>query len=265
MKCYEVNAFTREARGGNPAAVCLLSESKPDHWKQDLAAYYNFSETAFVELGKTPAIRWFTPTCEVNLCGHATLAAASILFKEDMKDQTEIMFQSKSGALKVTQKSSILALDFPLMSVEPLPVDPTLAEALGCALLFQAKSGEDFLLEVESDEVVRKLQPNFEQLKAFKVRGFSVSAKDSSGKYDFISRFFAPRMGIPEDPVTGSAHCSLYPYWQEKLQKDQLFAYQASERGGELRLSTAGTDRVLIAGEAYVVGKREIPKGLRDN
>jgi PhzF family phenazine biosynthesis protein len=239
MKIIQVDAFTNQPFSGNPAAVCVLSETKPDTWLQNVAAEMNLSETAFL----LPQIdgfnlRWFTPTVEVDLCGHATLASAHVLWSEGyLTDLQAALFHTTSGLLIAHKKGEWIELNFPASLSQKVDVPPQLIEALGitCQSVWQNSLG--YLVELESAELVTKLQPNFELLKNLSVSKITVTSKaEPSSEYDFISRFFAPALGINEDPVTGSAHCSLAPFWRERLHKDEFLAYQASKRGGVVKV-----------------------------
>jgi PhzF family phenazine biosynthesis protein len=218
---FQVDAFTDHAFAGNPAAVCLLSEPKDDRWMQAVAQEMNLSETAFLlEEEDGYRLRWFTPKVEVDLCGHATLASAHVLFTEKSPPATApIHFYTNSGLLKAERKGDLIELDFPAEpAAETLPT-PGLLEALGVSARYVGKNRFDFLVEVESEDVVRKTAPDFAQLATIEVRGVIVTSRAATAQYDFVSRFFAPWAGINEDPVTGSAHCCLGPYWKERLGK----------------------------------------------
>ncbi len=248
----QVDAFTKEKFKGNPAAVCILEKAADEKWMQDVALEMNLSETAFlypVENGYD--LRWFTPVAEVDLCGHATLATAHVLFldKHVSKDTT-ISFHTRSGELKVSRDEELIYLDFPALPPERCIAPEGLLEALGVDSTNIYKSKFDLLVEVDSEDEIKKLEPDFTALAKCEARGVIVTAKAKS-KFDFISRFFAPAFGINEDPVTGSAHCVLAPYWSKKLGKENLFAYQASSRGGEVRLEMKG-DRVILGGQAVI-------------
>lgn len=259
IKIYQVDAFANQIFSGNPAAVCILERQADTEWMQNLAAEMNLSETAFlIASGDGYNLRWFTPTVEVDLCGHATLASAHILWEEGYLDQDEIAnFYTKSGLLSATKNSDIIELDFPAEVEEESPVPSGLKEGLGLNPIYVGKNRFDYLFQVESDEQVRNLEPNFELLKIVPSRGIIVTSLSSSSEYDFVSRFLAPNTGIDEDPVTGSAHCCLGPYWGRKLGKSTLNAYQASKRGGTVQVKLID-ERVILGGKAITVFRGEI-------
>ncbi len=251
---YQVDAFTNQLFAGNPAAICLLEQWPEDQTLQNIAAENNLSETAFLMKNTSGyQLRWFTPVVEVDLCGHATLAAAHILFHHLHFEQPEISFLSKSGVLKVTKAGDQLTMDFPADSPIPYPLEPILLEALGLdqGTVFRGKT--DLMVVVDHENVVARMKPNFYQLEKFGVRGIIVTAEGE--QVDFVSRFFAPRSGVNEDPVTGSAHCTLTPYWSSRLGKTVLEATQISSRGGSIRCELVG-DRVKLTGSAvtYLIG-----------
>ncbi len=248
---YQVDAFSSRIFSGNPAAVCLLDGWMEERLLQSIAAENNLSETAFlVANGKGYALRWFTPKTEVALCGHATLASAHVLFNTQKWRRETIPFQTrKSGVLKVTRKGDLLEMDFPPRP--PHEMDPpwNLKDALGVAPRHVLASEEDLLVVLDSEKTVRETQPDLIALAQLPFRGIIVTARGDQS--DFVSRFFAPRVGVPEDPVTGSAHCVLIPYWSRRLEKKDLYAVQVSRRGGELFCKEAG-DRVRISGKAVL-------------
>ncbi|WP_276480883.1 PhzF family phenazine biosynthesis protein [Paraflavitalea pollutisoli] len=258
---YQVDAFTDKLFGGNPAAVIPLQEWIADDLMQQLALENNLSETVFFVHAETGAdydyhIRWFTPASEINLCGHATLASAWVLFNKLGFDQPVIRFQSLSGLLTVSRKEELITLDFPAWTPEPLKDFPAeLAVALGFIPIKAVFKHRDFLVELESEEAVLKCQPDFVRLKRMEQKVI-ITAAGSNGT-DFVSRFFAPVIGIDEDPVTGSAHSQLIPYWAGKLGKTNLRAKQLSRRGGELWCSLQG-ERVTMAGKCVYFMKGEI-------
>lgn len=258
QKIIQVDAFTSEKFKGNPAGVCLMEKPADEIWMQNIAMEMNLSETAFiypVENGYN--LRWFTPLAEVDLCGHATLATAHVMFNDGLVSKDEIIrFQTKSGELKVRFENNLILLDFPALEVKETKLPTFIKEAINVESLFSGLSRFDYFIEVASPEIVRELKPDFGKLKEADVRGVIVSAKDGD-EYDFISRFFAPGVGIDEDPVTGSAHCVLAPYWSHKLNKQEMTAYQASSRGGKLNLKVIN-DRVIIGGEAIVTIRGEV-------
>lgn len=246
---YEVAAFTSKPFGGNPAGVCLLSAWLPDATLQDIAAENNLSETAFlVPRVEDYDLRWFTPELEIDLCGHATLASAFVLFSEMGFKGNAIRFHSKSGVLGVTRAGEVLELDFPSRPPRPCNAPDALIRGLGKAPALVLKS-RDYFAVFASEADVRALKPDFSVLASVDALGIIVTAP--GGDSDFVSRFFAPSAGVPEDPVTGSAHCTLIPYWAERLGKTQLFARQVSKRGGELFCRLAD-DRVRIGGKAVL-------------
>ncbi len=254
---FQVDAFTDRPFAGNPAAVCLLDGPRDSDWMQDVAREMNLSETAFLHpLGNGFALRWFTPAIEVELCGHATLASAHVLWETGTLAPEEIArFHTLSGLLTAGRKGEWMELDFPARPVEEIQPPEGLVEALGAGAAepaFVGRSKYDYLLELSSEEAVRGLEPDHRRLASLPVRGVIVTAGASSAPFDFVSRFFAPGSGVDEDPVTGSAHCSLGPYWRRRLGRDELLAYQASARGGEIRVRIEG-DRVKLGGQAVTV------------
>lgn len=255
----QVDAFTNKPFYGNPAAVCILGEPKNDAWMQNVAREMNLSETAF--LTKQSAgydLRWFTPTVEVDLCGHATLASAHVLWENKLlKPDEEARFHTRSGLLTARLQQSWIEMDFPAKPQKPAIAPPEVTRALGVTPVYTGKNSFDYLIEIESEAVLRKLQPDYALLKTAPVRGVIVTTRSDSPQYDFVSRFFAPAAGIQEDPVTGSAHCCLGPYWQKRIKKDSFQAYQASSRGGVIRVRVNG-DRVLLGGQAVTVLRGEL-------
>lgn len=255
LDIYQVDAFTSDLFKGNPAAVVPLDSWISDDEMQNIAAENNLSETAFyVRNNEGFEIRWFTPTIEVDLCGHATLAASFVVFERKEVAGNEVVFNSKSGALKVDKTAEGLELDFPA-TVPVIAELPSWIKDVGGNPIEAYSCEDDFLLIYDSEEAIRNLTPNFTALKQVPVRGIICSSK--SERYDFVSRFFAPGAGIDEDPVTGSAHTKLVPYWAEVLKKEKLLAKQISKRGGELKCNLQG-DRVKLSGEAKLFLKGEI-------
>ncbi len=251
---FQVDAFTNEPFSGNPAAICFLPAPQEAVWMQQVAAEMNLSETAFLyQKEGCCELRWFTPVSEVDLCGHATLASAHLLWEEGLyQENAPIQFKTKSGFLTATKSENGIEIDLP---AEPIHVSETpsdLIQALGVNPLFVGKTSFDFLIEVETEEVLRKIKPDFPLLKTVPTRGVIVTSHASTEGYDFVSRFFAPKFGIDEDPVTGSAHCTLGPFWQDKLSKNEMHAYQASARGGMMTVRPKG-NRVFLSGEAVTV------------
>jgi PhzF family phenazine biosynthesis protein len=259
LPLFQVDAFSKVPFKGNPAVVCLLKEPQPDGWMQALAAEMNLSETAFLlPEGDGYRLRWFTPAVEVSLCGHATLASAHILFTEGLlKPEQTASFFTHSGLLTAKFKAGWIEMNFPVRQVDRCEPPADVIEALGVVPSFVGKSRSSYLVEVENEEIVRSASPDFSKLSRSEAHGVMLTSRASSSGYDFISRFFAPRVGVNEDPVTGSAHCSLVPYWSKKMNKTSFLAYQASARGGELRLQLDG-ERVLIAGQAVTVFRAEM-------
>lgn len=250
----QVDAFTDRPFGGNPAAVCILPASPTEAWMRAVAAEMNLSETAFlVPQDGGYQLRWFTPSVEVDLCGHATLASAHVLWEDGHLPQgSEARFHTRSGLLLARQSGDWIELDFPGKLAQPSDPPAGMLEALGLEPMFVGKNKFDYLVEAQSEEVVRTLQPDFARLRTFSARGIIVTARSSNPKFQFISRFFAPGSGIDEDPVTGSAHCALGPYWGGKMGRNEFLAYQASPRGGVVRVRLEG-DRVILGGQAVTV------------
>jgi PhzF family phenazine biosynthesis protein len=244
---YQVDAFTNRLFAGNPAAVCPLAEWLSDDRLQSIALENNLSETAyFVPDGDYYKLRWFTPTVEVDLCGHATLATAFIIMTELAPGMQEVRFQTRSGELVVTREGDRFAMDFPARPPVECTVHPDLIAALG-GKPERVLAARDYLVVYGSEAEVRELRPNMDRLAI--IDRFAVIVTAPGKDVDFVSRFFGPARGVPEDPVTGSAHCTLIPYWAEKLGKKHLHAHQVSRRGGELWCEDRG-DRVTIAGGA---------------
>jgi PhzF family phenazine biosynthesis protein len=258
LKFAQIDAFTDRPFAGNPAAVCLLREWREDRWLQSVAAEMNLSETAFLAPESDGfRLRWFTPALEVDLCGHATLASAHYLWEQGHLEPNEVArFHTRSGLLTAQRKGKWIELDFPALPTEPGAAPAELVDALGAMPSFTGKSRFDYLLEFGTAETVRNLRPDFPRLGNLSVRGVIVTARGAA-PYDFVSRFFAPAAGINEDPVTGSAHCVLGPYWQSRLGKDAFLAFQASPRGGVIQVRVAG-DRVFLSGQAVTVLRGEL-------
>ncbi|MCT9928983.1 PhzF family phenazine biosynthesis protein [Planotetraspora sp. A-T 1434] len=258
MRIFTVDSFTDQAFRGNPAAVCLLEAPATDAWMQAVAAEMRHSETAFVmgEEGSRHSLRWFTPAVEVALCGHATLATAHVLYSLGASGRLE--FATRSGVLTTDQAGDgLIAMDFPAKRATAAEAPDGLVEALGVKPVWVGRSQFDLLVEVESAEAVRSAAPDFDRLAAVDTRGVIVTAPGDGTSADFVSRFFAPRAGVPEDPVTGSAHCVLSPYWSDKLGRDRLVGEQVSERGGTVRTTLRG-DRVELAGHAVTIWSGEL-------
>ena len=255
----QIDAFADRPFAGNPAAVCLLEEERDSKWMQAVAAEMNLSETAFVRrIGDDFELRWFTPAIEVDLCGHATLASAHALWTEGVvnRDQS-IRFHTKSGVLTCAKSDEFIELDFPATPAQEVEPPAGLFEALGIESAFVCKSKFDFLVVLDSEQVVRSLSPDFARLGRFPARGVIVSSQSENPQFDFISRFFAPCAGVDEDPVCGSAHCCLAPFWSERLGKSEMTAFQASPRGGVVRVRV-NDDRVILGGQAVTVLRGEI-------
>jgi PhzF family phenazine biosynthesis protein len=257
LRIYQIDAFSSKLFEGNPAAVCPLDRWLPDNIMQSIAQENNLAETAFY-VGKDGQyqIRWFTPANEVDLCGHATLAAAHVLFRLHGVAKSPVTFQSRSGPLKVFREDNLLTLDFPAQVGAPCETPPEMIEALG-ATPRECYRAMDYMAVFESEDEITKIRPDFRRLKDLQLRGVIITARGNTS--DFVSRFFAPNCGIDEDPVTGSAHCTLAPYWAQRLGKTTLSARQLSNRTGALRCRVDG-DRVFISGPtvAYMEGTIEI-------
>lgn len=255
LPIYQVDAFTTRRFRGNPAAVVLLDEWLPDEVLAAIAAENNVSETAFVvSRGEAMPLRWFTPQVEVDLCGHATLATAHVLFRYFFPSTQRLTFSTRSGDLPVTREGELLTLDFPARVAKPLEISEGLVEALGVRPQ-EAHLARDLLAIFESQSQIANFQPDFQRLATLDVFAVMISAPGDTA--DYVYRFFAPRKGIPEDPVTGSANCTLVPYWAARLGKTELSAEQLSPRGGEVRCTLRG-DRVLIAGRTVEYLRGEI-------
>ena len=259
LKIFQVDAFTEKPFAGNPAGVCILPEPRDDAWMQNVAREMNLSETAFLQRrGDGFNLRWFTPAVEVDLCGHATLASAHTLWEQGViGPEDRARFHTRSGLLTAQRQGEWIELDFPSLPDKRSKVPPGLPKALGTKPKYVGRSRFDYIVEVSSEGTVRKLKPDFTRLSALPIRGLIVTAKATTEPYDFVSRFFAPRAGVNEDPVTGSAHCVLGPFWRDRLGKNELLAYQASARGGVIRVRV-GDKRVYIGGKAVTVLEAEL-------
>lgn len=262
QRITQVDAFTSEPFAGNPAAVCVLDAPADERWMQDVAREMNLAETAFLvrdDDGGVFRLRWFTPTVEVDLCGHATLASAHVLWEDGHLGSGETArFQTRSGLLTASHDDGWITLDFPAEPATPMAAPRALVDALGVGSIVAAgRNRMDDLVEVESEDIVRALHPDLGRLRDVTRRGVIVTAPARTVTSDFVSRFFAPAAGVDEDPVTGSAHCCLGPYWSERLGKPDLVGYQASARGGIVRVRCAG-DRVMLAGQAVTVLRAEL-------
>lgn len=256
---YIADAFTNEAFRGNPAAVCILEAPADEQWMQKVAAEMNLSETAFLVANDNGYdLRWFTPEDEVDLCGHATLAAAFVLWSTGaLKLEQEARFMTKSGVLTVRrldeEEGGWMMMDFPSEPPQPVSAPELLIQGLGLIPRYTGRNRFDYVVEVDSEQTVRELKPDWQLLGTLEGRGVIVTAKsDHNTTYDFVSRAFFPNIGVNEDPVTGSAHCALAPYWAKRLRKEELTGYQASVRGGLLRIINQG-DRVQLIGQAVMV------------
>ena len=262
ISIVQVDAFTQRAFAGNPAAVCVLSDARSDAWMRDVAREMNLSETAFLvpENGDF-RLRWFTPAVEVALCGHATLASAHVLWEDGhLPRGSQARFHTLSGLLRADQRGDWIEMDFPAKRGAPVEPPPGMVAALdlqpGEALAVE-RNQFDYLVEVASEDRVRSLAPDHSALKKVEARGIIVTSRATTAGYDFVSRFFAPGAGVDEDPVTGSAHCALGPYWMARLEKPDFIAYQASARGGIVRVKVRG-DRVMLGGQAVTVMRAEL-------
>lgn len=259
IPCWQVDAFTNQLFGGNPAAICWLEAEADPKWMQSIAGEMNLSETAFVRpLPDGLELRWFTPTVEVDLCGHATLATAHALWSEELAPHSEMLkFHTKSGLLTCRRVGEFIELDFPALPATSVIPPEGLLTALRAEPTFVGQARFDHLVVLDSAESVRRLRPDFRKLEHIPTRGVIVTARSDDPQFDIVSRFFAPAVGVDEDPVCGSAHCCLAPYWAEQLGKSELMAFQASARGGALRLRLNG-DRVILGGQAVTVWRGEL-------
>ena len=256
---YQVDAFTAEPFTGNPAGVCLMPVHGDEAWMQQVAREMNLSETAFLNpyIGGYH-LRWFTPTVEVDLCGHATLASAHILWETGtLPPDQKANFHTASGPLAARKDGGWISMDFPALPPQDVTPPKGLVEALGVEPAYVGKNRFDFLVATDQEAAVCELHPDFARLRSVDTRGVIVTAPSEQSKYDFISRAFFPALGIDEDPVTGSAHCCLGPYWSKRLGKKELVGYQASARGGVVKVEVMG-DRVLLGGQAVTVMKIEL-------
>ena len=254
---FQVDAFSSKCFSGNPAAVCPLEDWLPDEIMLSIASENNLSETAFVNINTKPfSIRWFTPTTEVDLCGHATLASARILFDEYLEPNiNEIVFSSNRGELRASKENEKIFLDFPVDTPIRINEDPLVTESLGLRPKSLYRGTDDILAILNNESEIRDMKPDFNKIAELDCRGLIISAKGN--EVDFVSRFFAPQIGVPEDPVTGSAHCELIPLWAKKLNKNKLTAKQLSSREGTLYCEYLN-DRVIIGGEAVTVLSGEL-------
>ncbi len=255
----QVDAFTSEPFSGNPAGVCLLTAPREDAWMQNVAAEMNLAETAFLlHRPDGYGLRWFTPVAEVDLCGHATLASAHVLWERGaLAPEETARFHTKSGLLTAVRRKDWIELDFPATPDEPVEAPRGLVKALGAKPQYVGKTPFDYLVELDSEETVRGLRPDLRFLATLGTRGVVVTSRSESPDFDFVSRYFAPAYGIDEDPVTGSTHCALTPFWARRLDKTSFLARQLSVRGGVLKLELRG-DRVAIGGQAVTVLRGEL-------
>ncbi len=255
IRIVQVDAFTDRPFAGNPAAVCILPHPRPEQWMRDVAREMNLSETAFL----TPQdggynLRWLTPTVEVDLCGHATVASAHVLWQDGhLPEDCQARFHTRSGLLTADRCGEWIELDFPAKLAAPSEAPPELLPSLGIAhARYVGRNAFDYLVELDSEDKLRSLDPDHSSLRKIPVRGVIVTARSLNPDFDFVSRFFAPGSGVDEDPVTGSAHTALGPYWAERLGKTELTGYQASARGGVVRVAVKG-ERVKLGGQAVTV------------
>lgn len=263
LKITQVDAFTDQPFGGNPAAVCLLPCFADEKWMQGVAREMNLSETAFLVRRDDGAfdLRWFTPAIEENLCGHATLASAHVLWESGtLAVGSQAVFHTRSGKLSATQSDGWIEMDFPAERDQPTPAPAALAAGLHADPVYVGRNRLDYLVEVDSETTVRRLAPDFQRLAEIDTRGIIVTALADADGFDFVSRFFAPGTGVTEDPVTGSAHCCLGPYWQRRLGRSNFTAWQASERGGLVKVTVCG-ERVVLSGQAVTVLRCELDAG----
>lgn len=259
QQIYQVDAFTDRPFAGNPAGVCLLARAADEAWMQAVAREMNLSETAFLVPREDGFdLRWFTPAAEVKLCGHATLASAHVLWQTGiLKAGEQARFYTLSGLLTAEARRDWIEMDFPSTPDEPAEAPPGLAEALGIEPRYVGRNVFDYLVEAQDEAAVRGLRPDFTALGKLPVRGVIVTARSSTPGFDFVSRFFAPAVGVDEDPVTGSAHCCLTPFWAGRVGREEMKAFQASARGGVVRVRLAG-DRVRLSGQAVTVLRCEL-------
>ncbi len=262
LEIFQVDAFAERPFAGNPAAVVPLAQPRDAQWMQDVAAEMNLSATAFFWPGRDGFdLRWFTPKTEIELCGHATLASAHVAFETRRASVAQtIRFHTRSGLLTARRSGKMIAIDLPAEAAQPVPEPPGLAEALGVKPRLVGKNQFDYLVLVDRETDVRQIAPDFAALAGLDCRGVIVTSLAESNEADFVSRFFAPGVGIDEDPVTGSAHCCLGPFWSQRLGRTELVGYQASARGGKVRVHVLG-ERVILGGQAVIVLQGELLAG----
>jgi PhzF family phenazine biosynthesis protein len=255
----QVDTFTDRPFAGNPAAVCVLPAARDQHWMQQVGREMNLAETAFlVPRAEGFDLRWFTPTTEVDLCGHATLASAHVLWEEGhLKPKVKATFHTRSGVLTATKLNDMIWLDFPATPDREVTERGKLQKGLGVPIRYAGRTAFDYLVEIESAPTLRSISPDLGVLAQLPARGVIVTARSDTTEHDFVSRFFAPAAGVPEDPVTGSAHCGLGPFWAARLNKTELVGYQASARGGTVRVRVEG-DRIHLGGNAVTVLRGEL-------
>ncbi|HEY9788262.1 MAG TPA: PhzF family phenazine biosynthesis protein [Candidatus Obscuribacterales bacterium] len=263
FKVFHVDAFANAPFSGNPAAVCILEEARSYIWMQRVAEEMNLSETVFIQQQEDGFnLRWFTPTVEVELCGHATLASAHILWEQGYLEKSEeAHFSTQSGWLHARCNGEWIEMDFPSEEENEVAIPKDLASALDLPIKYVGQNRFDYLVEVANETLLRALIPNIHLLKSLPIRGICVTAPSSLPEYDFVSRFFAPGVGINEDPVTGSAHCYLGPYWAKRTGKKDLTGYQASRRGGMVRVRVE-EDHVVLAGQAVTISSAELTESV---
>jgi PhzF family phenazine biosynthesis protein len=260
QRIIQVDAFTSKPFSGNPAAVCIMDAPREEQWMQNVAQEMNLAETAFLHPENDGyRLRWFAPTAEVALCGHATIASAHVLYETGKLPRgQQARFHTKSGLLTADDEDGWIKLDFPAIDPQPANAPPHFDKALGNAKFkYVGRNVYDYIVEVESEDALRAMKPNFSLLELVETRGVIVTARSNDPKFDFVSRFFAPALGVPEDPATGSAHCCLAPYWAAKLNKDEMVGYQASARGGVVKVALRD-DRVWLYGQAVTVLRGEL-------
>jgi PhzF family phenazine biosynthesis protein len=259
QRIVQVDAFTDRPFCGNPAAVCVLDGEPEEWWMQDVAREMNLSETAFLLAHDDGFdLRWFTPTVEVDLCGHATLAAAHVLWEDGHLGPGEIArFHTQSGVLEARRQDEWIEMDFPAEVADLVEAPAALSVALGTTPVSVRRNRLDLLVEVDSEKTLRTLRPEFARIREIDARGVIVTAPAISHRFDFVSRFFAPRIGVDEDAATGSAHCALAPFWSERLGRASLTGYQVSARGGVVRTRLEG-QRVFLSGQAVTVLRGEL-------